>query len=479
MTFRNLIRHTNPFLGNAPMMKTNIAVVLFLLFFCSATVQADVAVSFGSGANQFNMDFVTIGNPGNAADTTGNPNPAGSVAYVYNIGKYEVSRDMVTKANEEGGLKITLSPMGDVTGGPRPNMPATGVSWNAAARFVNWLNTSHGFQPAYKFAVQPSDAEYNADENILLWQSGEPGYNAANPFRNSLAQYFLPSVHEWYKAAYYDPHANRGLGGYWDYPTGSDTAPTAVSGGTAAGTAVYSQPLEQGPADITNAGGLSSYGVMGLGGNVWEWEETEYDLVNDNRSSSRGLRGGVWDFFPNLLAASNRNFVVVPSDGVNFVGFRVASISEPSVPGDFDNNGVLDIADINDLTVQSASGLNSPGYDLNGDAFVNEADVSVWMKDLFHSWIGDANLDKEFSSDDFVQAFSAGKYEAQQAAVWSEGDWNGDGVFTSNEFITAFQDGGYEQGPRTDVAAVPEPGAWTLSVIGVLLWLFARRTCAN
>ncbi len=38
-------------------------------------------VSFGSGGNQFNMDFVTIGNASNAADTTGAPNPAGAVGY--------------------------------------------------------------------------------------------------------------------------------------------------------------------------------------------------------------------------------------------------------------------------------------------------------------------------------------------------------------------------------------------------------------
>ena len=37
--------------------------------------------TFGSGSNQFSIDFVRIGNPGNAADTTGSPNPAGSVAY--------------------------------------------------------------------------------------------------------------------------------------------------------------------------------------------------------------------------------------------------------------------------------------------------------------------------------------------------------------------------------------------------------------
>ncbi|NDB96396.1 MAG: DUF5011 domain-containing protein, partial [Verrucomicrobia bacterium] len=38
-----------------------------------------ITKTFGSGTNQFSIDFVTIGNPGNPADTTGNPNPAGSV----------------------------------------------------------------------------------------------------------------------------------------------------------------------------------------------------------------------------------------------------------------------------------------------------------------------------------------------------------------------------------------------------------------
>jgi len=63
---------------------------------CSAQT---ITETFGTGANAFSMDFVAIGNPGNAADTTGSPNPAGSVGYTYNLGKYEVSRDMITKAN--------------------------------------------------------------------------------------------------------------------------------------------------------------------------------------------------------------------------------------------------------------------------------------------------------------------------------------------------------------------------------------------
>ncbi len=54
-------------------------------------------VSFGSGANQFNMEFVTIGNSGNAAYTSGDGRPAGSVGYEYGIRKFEVSRNMITK----------------------------------------------------------------------------------------------------------------------------------------------------------------------------------------------------------------------------------------------------------------------------------------------------------------------------------------------------------------------------------------------
>lgn len=37
------------------------------------------ADAFGSASNQFEIEFVTIGNPGNAADTTGDPNPASTL----------------------------------------------------------------------------------------------------------------------------------------------------------------------------------------------------------------------------------------------------------------------------------------------------------------------------------------------------------------------------------------------------------------
>jgi sulfatase modifying factor 1 len=301
-------------------MKTTLALSSLFVVALSSYALAD---SFGSGANTFNIDFVTVGNPGNTADTTGNPNPAGSVSYTYNMGKFDVSRDMITKANTLASLGI---PLFDMTpyGGNGVNRPATGVSWNEAARFVNWLDTSTGSPPAYKFAIQPGEGGYNANDDIQLWTLGDAGYNSNNPYRNSLAQYFLPNVDEWYKAAFYNPAS----GVYYDYPTGSNTAPTAVAGGTASGTAVFDgQP---GPADITLAGGLSPYGTMGQGGNVYEWEETDYDLVNDSSSSDRGIRGGGWSSVLFNLSSSNRIFGGVPSNGDGALGFRVASIPEPS-----------------------------------------------------------------------------------------------------------------------------------------------------
>jgi formylglycine-generating enzyme required for sulfatase activity len=264
-------------------------------------------ITFGSGGNTFNMEFVTIGNPNNTADTTGAPNPAGRVTYTYDIGKFEVSEDMITKFNASQSLQITKDTRGTAK-------PATRVSWNEAARFVNWLNTSTGGFAAYKFTTS------GVKDNIALWTAADTlDYDATNPYRSKRATYVLPSYNEWYKAAYYNPTNST----YYDFPNGSNTAPTAVAGGTTAGTAVYNQ---YGPADVNLAGGLSPYGVMGLGGNVFEWEEGSFDLANSSGSSSRGFRGGNWGFVPFDLSSSSRNNVS-PTYEDWAVGFRVASLS--------------------------------------------------------------------------------------------------------------------------------------------------------
>jgi formylglycine-generating enzyme required for sulfatase activity len=296
------------------LLRTICLTSLVVSFLSLGTLHAD---TFGVGGNQFNIDFVTIGNSGNAADTTGVPTPAGSVSYNYRMGKYEISRDMVLKANaSDPALGITMASLG-TAGGNGLNRPASGITWLEAATFVNWLNTSSGSTAAYKF---------NAG-NIENWVISDAGYNAANPFRNANAKYFLPSVDEWYKAAFYDPQT----GTYFDYATGENSAPISTTGGTAPGTAVYNHSASQGPADITNAGGLSFYGTMAQSGNVWEWNEGAFDGTNDVASEDRAYRGGGWSNAQNALRKTTSFFGRAPnlSDSDTLLGFRVASIPEP------------------------------------------------------------------------------------------------------------------------------------------------------
>ena len=150
----------------------------------------------------------------------------------------------------------------------------------------------------------------------------------------------------------------------------------------------------------------------------------------------------------------------------------------PPVPGDFNSDRVLDVEDINLLTDEliRPRPRYRPQFDLNKDKKVDGLDHEMWVRELKHTWFGDADLNDEFDSNDFVQVFQAGKYETALGAGWAEGDWDASGAFGSSDFVVAFQDGGYEQGPRTDAPAVPEPAAWTLLVIGLSLWLFGGRT---
>ncbi|WP_160168108.1 SUMF1/EgtB/PvdO family nonheme iron enzyme [Rhodopirellula sallentina] len=279
-------------------------------------------ITFGSGENAFSIEFVKIGDPGNVRDASSG---YGSVGYDYLIAVHEVSRDMITKANNVGGLKIRMLShrlANYIAGGTRPNMAADGISWYEAAKFANYLNAVQGFPAAYKF---------DANGNIQFWQSGDAGFDPSNPLRNSNANFFIPTNSEWHKAAYYD-----GNGNYFKHATGSNSTPTPVASGTAAGTAVIKQPISQGPADITLAGGLSPLGTMGQCGNVMEW--TESDDQFKLAGSARINLGGSW----HLGWGRNTSSAAGPS-GKGYsdlgVGFRVVSLGrEPESRSMFDPN---------------------------------------------------------------------------------------------------------------------------------------------
>jgi len=216
----------------------------------------DSTETFGIGSNQFTIDFKTIGNIRNAPDSSG----YGSVDYSYRIGTYEISQKQVNAAIASG-----LSGFATLQSG-RGDMPAADISWYEAATFVNWLNTSSGYEAAYQLSY-----------------SARNGYSINSWVRNPRARYFIPNENEWYKAAY---GKSEGVG-YYKYPTASDIKPSSVISGTNPNTAVFERDS---PASVYQSGGRSSYGTMGQGGNVWEF------LESLNSTDFAYFRGGSYDY---------------------------------------------------------------------------------------------------------------------------------------------------------------------------------------
>ena len=74
-------------------MRTPIASTVVILWLATLA-RADI---FGNDANRFEIDFVTIGAPGNASDASPSNNlpPTGHVDVFYGMAKFEISRDLV------------------------------------------------------------------------------------------------------------------------------------------------------------------------------------------------------------------------------------------------------------------------------------------------------------------------------------------------------------------------------------------------
>ena len=160
-----------------------VVAVLFAAFTYSiqASAQAD---TFGTSGNEFTIDFVDIGNAGNAADTAGadiGRAGYGAVPYEYRVSTYEITQNAITKATASGMANVTAGPW---TG----NQPAANIDWYEAAAFVNFLNTNSGKTAAYDLTFS------SGSWSMALWSS-EQAWTAGgtNLYRNKDAYYFLPA----------------------------------------------------------------------------------------------------------------------------------------------------------------------------------------------------------------------------------------------------------------------------------------------
>jgi hypothetical protein len=245
-------------------------------------------------------------------------------------------------------------------------------------------------------------------------------------------------------------------------------------------------PAEILPEEINQFGGHGSPSLSSDGLNLFYIGGFgDRDLVVSTRASLNAPWGDPVELDENVNSPWEEEFGEFARDGKSIVFisdrsgqwqlYEAAVVPEMTTPGDFDGNGTLDAQDIDELTRQTASGANLVAYDLNQDALVNSLDINVWIKDLRHTWIGDADLNVEFNSSDLVTVLAAGSYETETNSVWSTGDFNGDGRTNSSDLVVALADGGYEQGPRTAVSAVPEPTSLVMLLVLLLPALASLR----
>jgi formylglycine-generating enzyme required for sulfatase activity len=303
------------------------------------------------------IETAPVGNPGNPGEQSriqsADPTFYGGVAYPFWIARYEVTAGQYTEflnavaATDPEGL---YHPRMDYDADPSrhgcnikrhgapgsftytvapdwADRPVNYVSWADAARFANWL---HNGQP-----TGAQDLSTTEDGSYFLDGINEnDDEQLEDVVREPDATWVIPSENEWYKAAY---HKNDGVtGSYWNFPTSTDSGvsnqlidPDPGNNATCSGGGV-GDPTIGAPYYRTEVGAHenseSPYGTFDQGGNVMEF--TEAVPVSDIRR----IRGGSWFWGCSLMFVSEVDDVMHSSDQFDDLGFRVATLVEPSQP---------------------------------------------------------------------------------------------------------------------------------------------------
>jgi formylglycine-generating enzyme required for sulfatase activity len=313
-----------------------------LIAILAADVRADIDPNSG-------IDFVHISAPGNAP-WPGNGTAGdlaigrGGVNYEYNIGRFEVATAQWVEffnaafdrppsdrlpnlippdhwgaagavPNTPGGLRWSV-PAGNEM------LPVGDISWRMAAMYCNWLcnNKSTDRSAFLNGAYDVSTFAYNG--NAFTDQ----------PAHTPGAQYWIPTLDEWIKAAHYDPNRNGpGQGGYWIFSITRDTPPLPGPPPSMGGSGEANFGFTTGPVSpfsiplgaYTNI--ASPWGLYDTAGATAEW--TEGIGVEFGQNRSRAYEGSWWtaspgDSIADAIYAISGDF---PSLSTYDLGFRIAS----------------------------------------------------------------------------------------------------------------------------------------------------------
>ena len=234
------------------------------------------------------MKFVEIDFDCNPSDRNGR----GSVPYRYHIAKYALTNNdwcaFLNAVDEETRDRHRLyhkDMSKGILGGidykngrfhPKQdwgNKPVVYVNFSSLLRYCNWLQTGNTEEGAYDLSCVP-------------------------PKRRRGAIFCIPRDDEWYKAAYFDPIRKK----YWRYPHGADEIPTLKQANFECGDELSVGP----PFYLSDVDGFedsqSPWGVVQMGGNVWEYLEDTWKI---NGEFCNKLRGGSFGYTETGLSADN------------------------------------------------------------------------------------------------------------------------------------------------------------------------------
>jgi formylglycine-generating enzyme required for sulfatase activity len=319
------------------------------------------------------IDWATVGDPGNAADTTG----YGRVDYEYDIGKHHITIEQyceflnavaktdaygvydegvnwapvsgISRNGTPGSYTYTpTAPVGpSIAGITAGNRPITKVTWFTAARFTNWM--ANGQPTGPQSASTTERGTYTLDGKTT---GSQVPRNSINPNTGAAPAVALPTEDEWYKPAYYK--GGGANAGYWNYATRNDTPPgndLLTSGsnvanywsdgnppGLADTHAGFTINPEGFPPDFSAnhltavgmfAGTVTAYGVYDMSGNARSWLETPVDPGNIEGTY---VRGGHWDWGSGVTSFSRTSrSLTATTESSPSVGIRlVAPVPEPS-----------------------------------------------------------------------------------------------------------------------------------------------------
>jgi len=259
--------------------------------FATALALAALTTPALAAPPDYGLDFVTVGDPGNRAATEAEApklfwNPdfvpyqnAGAVSYEFRIMRNEVTISqwgefLEAYAPHHQGNRSDLSGfyhgINDnnqftYTQGTE-NHPVEYIGWHTAARFCNWLHNGK-INEAWAFETGAYDTSH--------FVRNENGHFTDTNVRMPGAKYWIPSVSEYIKAAYYDPNRyGQGQPGYWPYPHMSEVPVTPEQSD------VWFRSDDDTPWNLLLNGPVGQYpdvqspwGLLGVSGGAMEWLE--------------------------------------------------------------------------------------------------------------------------------------------------------------------------------------------------------------